>query len=270
MDATTSDSQMGTGGSGPVAIISDIHANLEALTAVLEDIKRRALAQIICLGDVVGYGPDPVRCAELAMDFAVTLKGNHDEAVVSMALGFNPLARHSIDWTRKLMKPGLFSSRQRKRTWEFLKNLPLSHRQDDVLYVHGSPRDPTSEYILKTDAVSLTGAIPPKLAEIFELLPRVCFVGHTHEPGIFTREPRFLTPEEVNSQYHLPATGKLIVNVGSVGQPRDGDNRACYVTFDGSLVRFHRVSYDVEKTIAKMRQIPRIDDRLCERLKSGR
>jgi diadenosine tetraphosphatase ApaH/serine/threonine PP2A family protein phosphatase len=253
-----------------IAIISDIHGNLEALEAVLADIRAQEIDTIYCLGDLVGYGPDPSMVIEHAMTFQMTLLGNHDEAAVKGAIGFNPLAKGALDWTREKIKPGFFSSRKKKKRWEFLKGLPRKKEEGDVLFVHASPRDPTMEYILRADCDDLMGEIPVKIREILELVKWVCFCGHTHDPGIITQESEFLEPAEVGMSMILEKGRKWVVNVGSVGQPRDGDPRACYVTWDGSTVQYRRVEYNFYTTMEKIYNIEVLDRRIGDRLAVGR
>jgi diadenosine tetraphosphatase ApaH/serine/threonine PP2A family protein phosphatase len=148
---------------------------------------------------------------------------------------------------------------------DFLASLPHLHCQDSDLFVHGSPRNPYHEYIFPEDIAN-----EPKMAAVFALFDHYCFTGHTHHPGIFTEDGRFLSPEEVGNRYRLDGK-KTLVNVGSVGQPRDGDWRACYVlVLDGELIRYRRVEYDVEATVKKIRDNEHLDDFLGERLKDGR
>jgi len=247
------------------AFISDIHANLEALETVLADIRRRRIEEVYCLGDVVGYGPDPVDCTELVMSRCrQTIRGNHDEAMVRGPVGFNPLAREAIEWTRRAMRPRIWSAASRRR-WNFLAGLPLQADWDGFLLVHGSPRDPTSEYIMDRDI--LFG--PPNMfAEIFARFDRVCLVGHTHIPGIFYEGPRFVPQREVPEAFAFEGK-KMVINVGSVGQPRDHDPRACYVTSEGGAFHFHRLEYDFKTTQRKLRAIPQLDQRLADRLAEG-
>lgn len=254
------------------AIISDLHANLEALEHVLKDIQSQGLAKqdVICLGDLVGYGPNPAECVEVAKEFRICLKGNHDEAVVNEALGFNPLAREAVDWHRSQLKPYWLSSKAKKIRWDFLKGLPTTKTEDKCVFVHGSPRDPTMEYILRTDCEDLLGEVPAKIKDIFTRFEWVCFVGHTHDPGVISENSKFLTPRDVNGVVELVPGKKFIVNVGSVGQPRDGDNRACYVLFDGKTVTYRRVEYDPGSTRQKILGIPELDPRIGDRLLYGR
>jgi diadenosine tetraphosphatase ApaH/serine/threonine PP2A family protein phosphatase len=252
-----------------IAIISDMHANFEALRVVFQDIEDKGIKKILCLGDIVGYGPDPVACIDLARNFNLNLRGNHEEAVVNGAFGFNPIAKEAIDWTRNQLKPSWHSFAPKRARWEILKDLPLTHREGSFFFVHGSPRDPTMEYILKSDTEDLFGEIPSKIKEIFTMIPWVCFVGHTHSPGIITEESRFFSPVEFNGTFDIEDGRKYIVNVGSIGQPRDGDNRACYVILDGTLISYQRLEYDYVKTAKKIRSIAQLDDRNADRLQYG-
>jgi diadenosine tetraphosphatase ApaH/serine/threonine PP2A family protein phosphatase len=253
-----------------IAIISDIHANWEAMTAVLTDIKRQNIQTIYCLGDVIGYGPNPVECLNEAFKVCnFILMGNHEEAVLTSAFGFNPTARGAVDWTRSQLKPGFFSLPKKRTRWEQLKNLPLSYIEDDFLFVHGSPRDPTMEYVLKSDTDDLFGDVPEKIREIFEQIDRVCFVGHTHTPGIITEDSKWFTPKDFNSEWTLKPGERIICNVGSVGQPRDKDNRSCYVTLTSKEIIYHRVAYDFKKTQEKIDKIPQLDARNADRLETG-
>lgn len=253
-----------------VALISDIHSNIEALEKVLKDIREQGLAEILCLGDLVGYGPNPAEIVERAMDWKLSLMGNHDEAVVKEAYGFNPVAKAAVAWTREQLKPGLFSGRAKKDRWQFLCNLPLTHREDGLLYVHGSPRDPTMEYILRSDCVDLTGGVPEKIRDIFSRFDRLCFVGHTHDPGVITEESQFIAPKDCGHEFAFQPGKKYIVNIGSVGQPRDGDTRACYAVLDRTTIRWRRIEYDYQSTMNKIFGTPQLDPRAGERLALGR
>jgi diadenosine tetraphosphatase ApaH/serine/threonine PP2A family protein phosphatase len=247
------------------AFISDIHANLEALTCVLADIARHGYEEIYCLGDVVGYGPDPVASTDLVRKNArVTILGNHDEALVKGAFGFNQVARAAMEWTRKQLQPSWLRPGSKER-WTFLANLPVRHEVNRMLLVHGSPRQPTSEYILPRDA---DWSPPGMFQELFASFESVCLVGHTHIAGVFEEGPRFTPQAELGETFQRKA-GKMIVNVGSVGQPRDHDWRASYLSIEGDVFRFHRVEYPVEATQKKIRAIPDLDNRLAERLTEG-
>ena len=248
-----------------VAIISDIHANLEALEAVFADIDAQGVGEVLCLGDVVGYGIDAEACIDMVRRrCSLCLCGNHDWAMVNSAIGFNPMARQAIELTRQRLIPGRFTAARRRRRWAFVEGLPQTQARDDWLLVHGSPRDPVTEYIFPEDV----DIDQEKMHEIFAKFEHACFVGHTHLPGVFTEGMAFWTPAELASRYDL-GDGKSVVNVGSVGQPRDGDTRACYVVVADGQVLFRRVQYDLRKTMEKIRSSP-IDSLCAERLALGR
>ncbi|MBI1853687.1 MAG: metallophosphoesterase [Planctomycetes bacterium] len=251
------------------AIVSDVHGNLEALDAVLRHANSLGIRDVVCLGDLVGYGPNPAECLDRARPFRVNIMGNHEEAVLKGAFGFNSLAREAIEWTRTQLKPSWHSSRPKKDRWQFIAGFVRSHTEEGVLYVHGSPRDPTTEYLLKSDVEDFFGEPPEKIRANFEMIAGPCFNGHTHMPGIITADYTFLSPREFGSAYKVKPGDKVIANVGSVGQPRDGDNRACYVTFDGTEIVYHRVEYDVERTIAEIKKIHELNERNGLRLRYG-
>lgn len=246
------------------AIISDIHGNLEALEAVLADVDQQDnIEEIYCLGDIVGYGPNPRECVDLVMGRAkVTILGNHDQAALFDPEGFNAGAERAIFWTRNMLESD--NSEANERRWEFLGELPRMRREEEFLFVHGSARNPLNEYVFPEDIYNQR-----KMERIFALVDQYCFQGHTHIPGVFREDLSFLSPDEVDSRYEFNEV-KTLINVGSVGQPRDGDNRASYVLLEGKTVHFKRVPYDFEKTISKIYPIPELDNFLGDRLRDGR
>jgi predicted phosphodiesterase len=249
---------------GVKAIISDIHSNLEALKAVIDDIRSQGVTEIYCLGDVIGYGPNPRECIDLVMECQMVLLGNHDQGALFDPDGFNRAAEMAIMWTRQQLElPSEARSIQAKR-WEFLAERPRSHRENGYLFVHGSARNPLNEYVFPEDIYNQR-----KMERIFTLVEKYCFQGHTHVPGIFTENLQFHTPDDVNSAYKLDGT-KTLCNVGSVGQPRDLDSRACYVMLDDDTIRFRRVEYDVDTTVKKIYAIPELENFLGDRLREGR
>ncbi|MFP4026423.1 MAG: metallophosphoesterase family protein [Candidatus Brocadiia bacterium] len=249
------------------AILSDIHANACALEAVLEDINQHDVSEIICLGDVIGYGPEPKRCIDLAMDFNIALQGNHEQALLVQMEGatFNVKAKSSIDWTRQQLDMLSEDREENRPRWDFLGGLREYYEQDEMCFVHGSPRDYIAEYIYPRDIYR-----PDKLQDVFSIIERVCFLGHTHVPGVWTDDMVYMTPKEVNYYYQFTEEKKTLVNVGSVGQPRDGDLRASYVLLEGDEITFRKVSYPLKKTVEKIRNIPELDPFLAERLLQGR
>jgi diadenosine tetraphosphatase ApaH/serine/threonine PP2A family protein phosphatase len=214
-----------------LAIISDIHGNREALSKTLEDIRSRGADEIVCLGDIVGYGPDPEECLAIVRDLKIpSLMGNHDAATYDLEVRstFSPLARTAMEWT---------SGRLDTSMTEHLRALPLVLERHGVTFVHAAPVDPQEfNYILdESDAAdNFAGFSSP-----------LCFVGHTHHPAVFCED---FTSRRVTRGV------RAIVNVGSVGQPRDGDQRACYGLFDTSSWAFEhiRVPYPVEITAEKI------------------
>ena len=219
-----------------LALLSDIHSNLEALDAVLGALP--VVDRIVVLGDIVGYGPDPnAVITRLRARRARAVMGNHDAAMLAPSLleWFNPHAAAAARWTQAALTP---ESRR------YLGGLPKYGRFGPHRYVHGSPRKPYIwEYIL--DDLQA-------LEILVRLGPRLCFFGHTHLPRIFTAEGEEIP--EPGEWISLPAAA--LVNPGSVGQPRDGNPEAAFAVVDLELpaVRFGRVPYDIATTQAKIRE----------------
>jgi len=246
------------------ALISDLHSNQEALTAVFQRIDELGVTEVHCLGDVVGYGADPAFCTRTVMDKCKwTIMGNHDWGMFHNPDGFNPLAREALLYARRQLKPH-WLRRGRKALWCFLRDLPHTREDHGYLFFHGSPRDPIMEYVLKSDGF----LEPDKMAEIFGLLDRPCFVGHTHWPGMHGSDFRFTPATDDQSEFVL-AGEPVVVNVGSVGQPRDGDPRSCFAVVDRGRVEFHRVEYEIPAAQDKILKAG-LHRALAERLAKGR
>jgi len=256
-----------------IAVISDIHSNFAALEAVLADIAAQGVRRIFCLGDVVGYGPEPKECLDkVAQCCEVALMGNHDFAVLYEPDNFNLGAENACYWTRQVLEaePDVAV---RNRRWDFLGNMPAAcvlgpetSPVGETMLVHGSPRRPVNEYIFPDDIYNYPG----KLQGSFERFNNVCLIGHSHVPGVFLPTPDYYSPEELGGVYEITAGTKVLINVGSVGQPRDRDTRASYVILEEGCVRFIRVAYDVEATISKVYATAALDDYLGNRLREGR
>ncbi|HEU4332872.1 MAG TPA: metallophosphoesterase family protein [Candidatus Eisenbacteria bacterium] len=236
-------------------LLSDIHANLEALEAVLAAVERVRPDRILCLGDVVGYGASPNECLALVRKHCKTvLLGNHDAAASGgpEIARFNIHARVAAEWTSKVL------TREHR---EYLQTLPITHEADGYLCVHASPATPRDwEYLLdRFDA-------EPQFAYFTE---PVCFIGHTHQPAIFTADPVGTRSLPVGT-LSLDPKRRYIVNVGSVGQPRDRDPRACFVVFHEAAARIEyvRVPYPVEAAQEKIRAA-RLPEVLATRLATG-
>lgn len=245
------------------AILSDIHGNLEALQAVLEDARAQNVDQFYCLGDIVGYGPNPRECVDIVMGFDRVILGNHDQGALYDAEGFSSGAERAIFWTRQQLEDPGNNPEQTAKRWAFLNELPRTIKEADLLFVHGSARNPLNEYVFPEDSYNLR-----KLERIFALVPHVCFQGHTHVPGVFTEDGRFLSLDEIQGRYVI-GSGKALFNVGSVGQPRDGDPRSCYVILNDNVVEYRRVGYPMEKTMEKILKVPELDPFLAQRLQKG-
>lgn len=237
------------------AVLGDIHGNWEALSAVLADAERENVQRYVCVGDVVGYNADPEQCVEriMALD-CVTVRGNHDHYCahdVSLS-SFHPLAAKVMRWTR---------DRLSATQMNFLRQLRMSCTVNGFLMVHS------------------TLDMPDKWGYVFEVLEAeshfayqtttLCFHGHTHVPAVFEKGPRIerLQPEKIR----ITLGRKYFVNVGSVGQPRDGNPDASYVIYDAAerQVIFRRVPYDIQAAQAKIRAAS-LPERLAVRLEQGR
>ena len=254
------------------AVISDIHGNHAAFEAVMADIEEQGCGDIYCLGDLIGYGPDPRECILMAGKCGLNLMGNHEEAVLFGPIGFNPKAKAAIDWTKEQLSLADCPEEENREMWNFIGGLAKQHKEGEILYVHGSPRDPTREYVFKQDIRDRS-----KMDEIFDSPPdlswKVCFAGHTHHPGVFAQSVPylFLDPAQIDNRYEYSTRPeRIMVNVGSVGQPRDGDSRASYVIIDDEAIYFRRIEYDLERTLKRFEENPGLPEYLAERLKEGK
>ena len=256
------------------AVISDIHSNIEALSVVLEDIEKRGIKKIYCLGDILGYGPNPKECLDLIIEKTdLCVIGNHDYAVLYEPTNFNLGAEQAAYWCREMLEAETDKELSEKR-WNFLgrlsmretRHLSLGEIKTTVDFVHASPRRPINEYVFPDDVFTS----PVKVSTLFEKIKHVCFIGHTHLPGVFLDDPDFYSPDELGESYPIVPDEKAIINVGSVGQPRDRDNRASYVYVKGNEVKFVRLEYDYKKTAEKIYEIESLDNFEGDRLNEGR
>jgi len=272
------------------AVVSDIHGNLEALETALDDIKQRSIKRVCCLGDILGYGASPKECLDRVIEHCeMALCGNHDHAVFYEPTNFNVGAERAAYWTRQVLEDETNKAKRDKR-WDVLGHMPISHETDGLLMVHASPRRPVNEYLFPEDVYTNPG----KILENFKRLESqhmACLVGHTHVPGVFLDDPCFDSPDELPDLniYTITSDEKAIINVGSIGQPRDRDPRLCYVVIyekgeapegyelpevgeDGycTTIEFVRLEYDIEKAARKIFDTPELDDFLGTRLYEGR
>jgi predicted phosphodiesterase len=236
---------------------SDVHSNLEALRSVAEDFQKEKLEKIFFLGDAVGYGPDPNECVELIQQLSTKpLMGNHDYAALDMmeTSWFNQYAREAIEWTKDKLNEDNF---------QILSDYVMDNRFQIFHMVHSTPKDPQSwDYIFDLDEAEENFGF-------FQAL--VCLVGHSHRPFIIKKyNDKHCFLHEDNS-VKIEGEFKYLINIGAVGQPRDGDNRACYLIYDdeGKVARLKRVSYDIKKTQNKMKKA-KLPQFLIERLYYGR
>lgn len=241
------------------AILGDIHSNLEAFLAVLDDIDKNRVKKIFCIGDIVGYGADPSRCVAIAKErIEFSVMGNHDLAVVGkMDLNwFNDYARQAIIWTQ---------SRLSSEELRCLESLVLVEEYKDMVFVHGSLYEPEKfHYIFELHQVRRNFD--------FQDDKKICFIGHSHYPFIAVSDDLRGEISLVNgSEVHIRPQCRYLVNVGSVGQPRDNDPRASYVIYDPerASLEIRRVEYDIEEAVSKIiaQGLPQI---LGERLYYGR
>ena len=234
---------------------------------VLADIDQRGLDRVICLGDIIGYGPDPLTCLDLVMERCeFAMMGNHDFAVLYEPTMFNSSAEQAAFWTRAQFEQEPDVDARRKR-FEYLGNLQIRCWNEGALYVHASPRRPINEYIFPDDVI----AAPNKMASIFDRIETKAFCGHTHVTGVFTDEPDFYPPSDLNEgAYTFRDDEKCIINPGSVGQPRDRDPRASYAVLHDDRVEFVRLEYDIPAVVKKITAIPELSDFLGQRLLEGR
>jgi len=223
-----------------VALISDIHSNLEALERTLQEISERDIQDIYCLGDIVGYGADPNACIDRVREVAKkSIAGNHDFAVVGLTSTqyFNSYAQAAIRWTQQQLT---------EANRVYLKNMPLTCRRDDMFCVHATPTNPDKwDYIFSREEAERHFAA-------FE--GSICFIGHSHIPAYFVSKD----------------STRRFINIGSIGQPRDRDPRLSFAIYDTDTAEVERIrlEYDIEKTAAKIRSAG-LPDFLAERLLWG-
>ncbi len=223
-----------------IALLSDIHANLEALSAVLQDIEKQKVDKIACLGDVIGYGTDPTACLDLVQaNCEIRLMGNHEAAALGRMndQAMNEVARQSMVWTREQLG---------ERYLSVIERFEMQTRIDDLHLVHASPFEPENWHYVLT---------PKAATRAFEATDAfICFFGHSHLPTIFSIGEDQKVRSRFGHDFQPHEENRYLVNVGSVGQPRDDDPRSCYVVYDSDEfdVFYHRVQYDFTVTQKKL------------------
>ena len=238
-------------------ICSDIHSNATAFKAVLESMRDNGVERKVCLGDIVGYGVDTDECVDLVrenMDFC--LIGNHDSVAVKneSSEGFNPYAKQAIEWTQKHLS---------KDSVAYIRSLPYIHEENDICFVHASPLSP-ADWVYVTDLEDALNAFD-------HFSERYCFVGHTHSPVIIASRPMAIPKILDEYEYVIANTERLLVNVGSVGQPRDRDPRACWCLRDTGTQWGGRIGVDddIRETQNRMKK-QGMPSFLIDRLSVGR
>jgi predicted phosphodiesterase len=244
-----------------IGVLGDIHSNLEALATVVEAMQSEQVEHWVQVGDIVGYGPDPQQCLDLVRELNCTVcMGNHDAAVVGILATdyFNAYARLAIEWTRGQLRP---------KDLSYLRQLPLVVEHRHYTVVHGTLDQPEYFGYVLTQVEA-----KQSLAQQRTL---VTFVGHSHVPAIYIERPE-MRAHELETLYgpeldcSTEGASRILVNVGSVGQPRDEDPRAAYAIYDTDLhkINVRRVRYDIAKTQRKIRAAG-LPEMLADRLSMG-
>lgn len=236
---------------------SDVHGNLEAMQACVLDFKAEKIDKLFFLGDAVGYGPNPDESVKLIGDISVAmLMGNHDYAALGLMETeyFNQYAAESVGWTKSSLS---------EKAIEIMSDFSLTHELDNILLVHSSPREPENwHYILDMEDAE----------ENFNFFTqRICLVGHTHRPYIVVKDESGSVVLSKQTEEILEDSKRYLINIGSLGQPRDGDPRCCYLIYDSddNSVRFKRVQYNIKDTQKVMAKVG-LPEYLIDRLAVGR
>ncbi len=237
-------------------LISDIHANLEALTAVLSDLEKQSVDSIHCLGDVIGYGADPEACLKLIQRTCDTkLLGNHEYTALGLQSveQFNEAAKAAAEWTQQTLNEDAVA---------IMADFDLDRALDDMYLVHASPFEPDRWHYLFTAEDAIRG--------FGQMKQDIGFFGHSHIPIILRERPDALPHVRAGHTFAADPEGRYLINVGSVGQPRDNDPRACYVVYesDEQDIEFHRVEYDITTAQRKMSKAS-LPETLISRLSAG-
>jgi predicted phosphodiesterase len=240
-----------------LGIFSDVHGNVEALDTVLRELEKEEVNLTICLGDLVGYGPDPNQCIKKVMNASdIVLAGNHDHAAVNLLSTehFNEQARIAIEWTSQVLT---------NKSKNILSNLPMMETIDQILIVHATPEEPEQWHYIFT--------VEDAYRNLINMSVPICLVGHSHAPMAFIQNEEKKILLQNATEVDIQPNRKYIINVGSVGQPRDGDPRAAYGILDMEKNMFHlkRLAYPINKVQEKMVK-KGLPAPLIERLTAGK
>lgn len=239
------------------AIISDIHSNLEALQAVIKDVKKRRIKRIFCIGDIIGYGANPNECVDLCFkESKIIVAGNHDWAVLGKTdvSAFNPIAAEAVRWTQNHIS---------KSSMRKLDKLKISNTVEDLFLVHASPKNPENwSYLFSIEQFK-------SHFRFFSV--SLCFIGHSHIPSAVFQDANSYTDIIRDNPFPILEQRKYIVNVGSVGQPRDLDPRAGYVIYDGNKNTIETIRLEYNIPLAQQKILDAgLPETLADRLLTGR
>jgi predicted phosphodiesterase len=241
-----------------IAVLSDIHSNLEALEAVFEHAFKQRVDRYVCLGDVVGYGANPNECIELLLSLPACpcILGNHDAAILGIPMNMKREARQVVRWTKSVLT---------KSSMWFLKEMEDVIQWDDISFCHSNPYRPRNWYYV-TEKTYISSSFARSKS-------KVIFVGHTHVPVAITRKNFFcvyIRSPEHSMVVPVAEVNRQIFNSGSIGQPRDGDPRAAYLIYDTnkSVIEFFRVNYNVERAAQKIRSLG-LPEMFAQRILTG-
>ncbi len=240
------------------AVLSDIHGNVEALHAVLHDIESQDIDVVLCLGDIVGYYPDPEQCVELIREYAAySVAGNHDYAAIGKidTNNFTYYAFEAMEWTKKMLS---------EESKKYLSLLPMTIEMDGMLFTHSSPANPSSfVYIFPNSEKAILEAFS-------SMVHRINFIGHAHWPFVMTQDELKIIrcSDEVVDMYD---NGYYLINVGSVGQPRNFDPRSCYAIYDTDISQVSLIAVEYDYSITQQKVFDnKLPPFLAERLAKGR
>ncbi|BBM87346.1 metallophosphoesterase family protein [Candidatus Uabimicrobium amorphum] len=229
-----------------IAIIASIHGNLQALQAVIEDIDKRNIKTIYCLGDMVGYGPNPRECIEIVRDRCeFCLRGDFEENIMRQSLSSTPgVLEITIEWIRNQLYSESYPETQNNELWDVIANAKQKVYRDRCLYAHNA--SPNNGYAVPLSFIQL------KYTMSHFSNYNVFFCGGSHVPGVFTEEYQYHYAADINNLFYLSPTSKQIIDVGSVGKPQDRNNHACYAILNDQTLQWIRVEYDINKTIEEI------------------
>ena len=240
------------------AIIAEICANGVALQAVLRDCEKQRVDEIVCLGSIVGYGPDCIECIDLIRaNCRWSLRGRLDDGLVHKREHFNAYVRGSLDRCRRELTTPWYAVWRSTQRLQWLESVPIFIREDKSLYVNGTPDEPVGGLLTDGDFIPFEGRLNARIQRAFEHTQRLCSLAATHRPGVGQENEAFYRPPKAGpALFNLKGGNKYLINPGSVGQPRDGNPRSAYIVHDtqADCIEFVRVAYPVEESIRRFQK----------------